>query len=148
MVFSQNRIPQCSWPSSSLTIQLNILFLVEVFVVFAQTRVQQRFFGAQHVHHQDFSPGQSSTAVRRDGGPGGGPPYFVLGQSSTADVVEDLIRRSQELFEYTPDKQTNQSNTEGAALHSTKQQQNQKDTQTVPKVHSKNLPGPTHEAWK
>ena len=53
------------------------------------------FFGAQHVHHQDFSPGQSSTEVRRDGRPVGGPQNFVPGQSSTAlggaDDVEDLI---------------------------------------------------------
>ena len=73
--------------------ELDILFLVQVFMVYAQTRVQQRFFGAQHVHHQDFSPGQSSTAVRRDGGLGA-----ALGG---ADDVEDLIRRSQELLEYT-----------------------------------------------
>ena len=62
------------------------------------------FFGAQHVHHQDFFPGQSSTAVRRDGGPVGGPQNFVPGQSSTAlgeDDVEDLIWHSQELLEYT-----------------------------------------------
>ena len=36
----------------------------------------------------------------------------------------------------------------GAALNSTKQQQNQKDTQTVPTVHSRTLQRPTHEAWK
>ena len=54
---------------------------------------------------QNFVPGQSSTAVFRDGGPGGGVQNFVAGQSSTAlggaDDVDDLIRRSQELLEYT-----------------------------------------------
>ena len=54
---------------------------------------------------QNFVPGQSSTAVFRDGGPGGGVQNFVSGQSSTAlggaDDVDDLMRRSQELIEYT-----------------------------------------------
>ena len=159
--FSQSRILQCSWPSSSLTIQRSgglLVFLPEqdsTALVAEQlvhnplrsgglriehlvpggsvhgSRPDQSstafgraehlvlggslhgirpdqgstaFFGARHVHHQDFSQGQSSTAVRRDGGPGGGPDNFVPGQSSTAlngaDDVEDLIRRSQELLEY------------------------------------------------
>ena len=54
---------------------------------------------------QNFVPGQSSTAVFRDGGPGGGVQNFVAGQSSTAlggaDDDDELIRRSNELLEYT-----------------------------------------------
>ena len=46
------------------------------------------FFGV--TGPQGFVPGQSSTAIRRDEGPCGG-----------ADDVDDLIRRSQELLEYT-----------------------------------------------
>ena len=68
------------------------------------------FFGAQHVHHQDFSPGQSSTEVRRDG-------RLVPGQSSTAlggaDDVEDLIGRSQELLEHTRREYSFSSEEEG-----------------------------------
>ena len=47
---------------------------------------------------QNFVPGQSSTAVFRDGGPGGGVQNFVSGQSSDDD--DELLRRSNELLEY------------------------------------------------
>ena len=75
---------------------------VQSSTAFGEVFMVQRFL---ELNHQDFSPGQSSTAVRRDGRPVGGPQNFVPGQSSRAlggaDDVEDLIWRSQELLENT-----------------------------------------------
>ena len=53
-----------------------------------------------------FVPRQSATALRRDGGPGGGLQNSVPEQSSPAlggaDDVGDVLQRSAELLEFTP----------------------------------------------
>ena len=58
--------------------ELNILFPVTVLMVYAQTRVQLRLGEQNTFIIKICSPGQSLTAVRRDGGPGGGPQDLVV----------------------------------------------------------------------